>query len=302
MSRRAVIAIGILGASLLGFLGFQNARLSRGEPLSPPPAGALRVATLNVHYLNLLADNGPWSRVGWERRRAALGAAVKALSADVIAFQEMESFAGGSISRDNLVLDYLVDANPLLSAAAVGDPIVFPSTQPIFYRADRLTVRDEGWFFFSQTPDVAYSRGFDGAWPSFASWARFAERDGRAFTVINVHFDYSSWENRRQSAQLVAAFAAQRIAQGETVIVAGDLNALHGSRTMAILEAGGLTFGDVPGATFHFNRGFSLFGAIDHIGHGPGATPLGLPRVLRQRFGDVWPSDHYPVVADFSLR
>ena len=58
----------------------------------------------------------------------------------------------------------------------------------------------------------------------------------------------------------------------------------------------------VPGATFHLNRGLNLFGAIDHLAHGPGAAPLGPARVLRERFGDVWPSDHYPVAGDFVLR
>ena len=40
--------------------------------------------------------------------------------------------------------------------------------------------------------------------------------------MIDVHFDYGSWENRRRSAALVADFARARIAAGEAVVVAGD--------------------------------------------------------------------------------
>jgi hypothetical protein len=68
-----------------------------------------------------------------------------------------------------------------------------------------------------------------------------------------------------------------------------------------MLEAAGLSFSRVPGATFHLNRGLNLLGAIDHLAHGPGAAPLGPPFVLRQRLGGAWPSDHYPVAADFAL-
>ena len=299
----------LLAAALLGLLALaacaQQLRLSAGSapaPLPTAPEGALRLATHNVHYIDLRAEDGPWSRAGWERRRGALAAAFEALGADIVAFQEMESFGGGSMSRDNLALDWLLARNPGFAAAAVGDPSQFPSTQPILYRRDRLEVLDEGWFFFSETPEVIYARGFDGAPPSFASWARLRDRrDGAALTLLNVHLDAGSWENRRGGAELVAAFAARRIAAGEAVLLAGDLNARAGSPTLAILEAAGLAFAPVRGATFHLDRGLHLFGAIDHLAHGPGVALPGEPKVLRGRFGGTWPSDHYPVVAEFGL-
>ncbi|MAE88251.1 MAG: endonuclease, partial [Pelagibaca sp.] len=81
----------------------QQIRLSEGDALPPPPEDALRIATLNVHYIDLRGQGeGRWSRAGWERRKPALGAAVEALEADVIAFQEMESFRGGNADTDNL--------------------------------------------------------------------------------------------------------------------------------------------------------------------------------------------------------
>ena len=142
---------------------------------------------------------------------------------------------------------------------------------------------------------MIYSRGFDGAPPSFASLARLRDREGgAAFTLVNVHLDAGSWKNRRRSAERVAAFAAERIAAGETVLLAGDLNARAGSPTLEILETAGLSFLPVPGATFHLNRGLHLFGAIDHLAHGPGTAPIGPAVVLCERFGDAWSSDHHP--------
>ena len=303
--RRALTLVAALLALLALAACAQHLRLSAGgtsAPLPPAPEGALRVATHNIHYIDLRTKDGPWSVAGWERRRGALDAAFKAMGADVVAFQEMESFAGGSRSRDNLALGWLLARNPGFAAAAAGDPSAFPSTQPILYRRDRLEVVDQGWFFFAETPDALYARGFDGAPPSFASWARFRDREtGAAFLLLNVHLDAGSWENRRRSAELVAERVAARIADGETVLLAGDLNARTSSPTLEVLEGAGLAFLSVPSATFHFNRGLHLFGAIDHLAHGPGAAPLGLAMVLRGRFEDAWPSDHYPAASDFAL-
>lgn len=273
---------------------------SRGT--APPPAGAaLRVATHNVHYIWLNRSEGPWSVGDWTERRAALDAAFKALEADIVATQEMESFGGGNSDEVNLARAWLLERNPGYGAAAVGDWRSFPSTQPIFYRRDRLDLTDQGWFFFSETPDVIYSRTFDGSYPAFASWAEFRTEAGTSLRVVNVHFDAGSGSNRIRSAELVAERLAPLLARGTPVLLLGDLNARLGAPTVDILAEAGLTFADVPGATFHFNRGINVFGAIDHVALGPGIALEGGPWVLRERFAGDWPSDHYPVAADITL-
>jgi hypothetical protein len=55
----------------------------------------------------------------------------------------------------------------------------------------------------------------------------------------------------------------------------------------------------VEGSTYHMNRGVNLLFPIDHIGATPDLRRVGGPVVLRQRFGGTWPSDHYPVLADY---
>ncbi len=262
---------------------------------------ALRVATYNVHYIWLGRETGPWSVGDWERRKAPLDAAFKSVEADVMGFQEMESFARGSGKAVNLTLDYLLAQNPDYAAGAVGDPEVFPSTQPILYRADRLTLLDQGWFFFSDTPDVIYSRTFNGSFPAFASWAKFRAEDGEEFRVYNVHFEYSSASNRRLSAELVVERLKPVIDAGETVFLIGDINGRLNSEAVGILKTAGLEFSPVEGSTYHFNNGINLFGAIDHIAVTSGANLSGGPVVLRSKFLGEWPTDHYPVFADFEF-
>ena len=214
----------------------------------------------------------------------------------------MESFGRGSGGHVNLTLDWLLANNPNYAAAAVGDPTQFPSTQPILYRTNRLTLLDQGWFFFSATPDVLYSRTFNGSYPAFTSWAQFRdEATGEVFRVINIHTDYASKSNRVQSVALVSKRVSTWIADGETLFVIGDLNARIGDQAVEILTDSGLEFAPVTGSTFHFNRGFNLFGAIDHIAYIGNVARVGDPIVLRQQFDGEWPTDHYPVITDYLL-
>ena len=267
-----------------------------------PPPGSLRIASYNVHYIILRQETGPWSVGDWDRRKGPMDDAFKTVNADVFAFQEMESFARGSDGSVNLTLDHLLAQNPGYAAAAVGDWQEFPSTQPILYRTDRLSLLGQGWFFFSDTPDVIYSRTFDGSFPAFASWAEFVPIDGgQPFHVVNLHFEYKSRFNRRLSAELVRDRITPLIQDGATLFLVGDVNARLGSSTMAILEEAGLDFQPVAGSTYHFNRGINLFGAIDHIAVTDDIRPAGDPVVLRQKFRGEWPTDHYPVFADFHL-
>ena len=292
--RRLVKLMGGVLALAVVLVGCQQVRLSQSPALGPVPDAALRVASYNVHYIIASRQEGAWGLADWDARKGPLARAVAALDADIIAFQEMESFRGGNNDDDNLARAWLLEQVPGYAAAAIGDWRDFPSTQPIFYRPEKLELRDQGWFMFSETPDVAYARTFDGSWSAFASWAEF-EGEGGVFRVVNLHTDYRSGSNRRKSIALVA----ERVAGWDVpVIVAGDFNARAGSSLLGQMEAVGVRFAEVPGATYHFNRGINLFGAIDHIGVTKGLRLASEAVVLREMFGDVWPTDHYPVVVD----
>lgn len=276
---------------------------SEGDVTVQPPEGAaLRIASYNVHYIILNQPTGAWSVGDWERRKGALDSAFKALQADIVAFQEMESWSRGSDGSVNLARDFLIARNPDYGVAATGDWREFPTTQPLFYLKERLQPVDQGWFFFSDTPDVIYSRTFNGSFPAFASWVQFENRTtGNRFRVANVHFEYSSRSNRLQSAALVRDRLTPWIEAGETVFLVGDLNALHGARTMEILEEAGVVFDRTPGATYHLNRGVHLIGAIDHLSRTPDVGLVAGPVVVQERFDGAWPSDHHPVYADYLL-
>ena len=284
-------------------LVIQIVRNTDTQALPDKPPGAVRIATYNVHYIRAGVQEGAWSVGDWEQRKEPMQAAIQTMQADIIAFQEMESFAGRGADIGNLTLDYLLTRNPDYAAGATGDPEVFPSTQPIFYKTERFDLLDQGWFFFSDTPEKIYSRTYNGSYPAFASWVQLREKSsGGEFKVINLHTDYASRSNRLQSIELVARQVQPWIDGGETVFVVGDFNARLGSVTHGLLENLGFSFVPVQGSTYHFDRGLNLFGAIDHIAYKGTVELLGMPVVLQSKFLSEWPTDHYPVLADYILR
>jgi endonuclease/exonuclease/phosphatase family metal-dependent hydrolase len=256
---------------------------------------SLLVGTFNVHYI-------PAGREGmeWERRRDAVVSALKDAGADIVGFQEMETFAGGAFNTENRQLAYLREQLPGYRFGSVGDPAEYPSTQPIMYRADRFELLNQGFFFFSDTPGQLYSRSWDGRFPAYCSWSRLQDLNtGEAFYVYNVHFDAGSRGNRVKAAELVRARIRDRQHQGEPVVLLGDLNAPWFFRPARILRSGDLTIADTEGPTYHFYRGIDLLPAIDHLLVSRGFEAE-RTWVLRKKYGGVWPSDHYPVIVEVS--
>ncbi len=115
----------------------------------------LLVTSFNIHYV------AEWQKkLQWNNRKQAVISAIDDLNADIIAFQEMETFAGGSYNRENRQLDWVLDHFPEYRAGAYGDAAIYPNTQPILYRHERFKQLDQRFYFFSETPDVIYSRTF----------------------------------------------------------------------------------------------------------------------------------------------
>ncbi|MFP4549981.1 MAG: endonuclease/exonuclease/phosphatase family protein [Spirochaetales bacterium] len=252
--------------------------------------GDFTIASFNIHYLAVGRDVMPW-----DERKDAVRDVLEELDADLIAFQEMETFGGGQMSTENIQLDFLLEALPHYEAAAVGDPERYPSTQPILYRADRFVAVEQGFFFFSSTPDVIYSRPWHARFPAFCSWVLFEHHaTGERFYVYNVHFDASSARNRVKSASLTLDRIEGRSSDAAALVV-GDFNAPLLFPTMRRFLRAGFDHSGIRRATYHFNRGLNLIPGIDHILHSDGLETF-KGHIERGDRDGVYPSDHYPVM------
>ncbi len=253
-------------------------------------AGAITIGTFNVHYVG--RDKG---RLEWDRRKDAVAAVIEEQMPDIMAFQEMETFEGGHFNDKNIQLEFLRHGFTGYSFTAVGDPREYPFTQPIMYRSNRFSEIEQGFFFFSETPDQIYSRSWDGRFPAFCSWARLHDRvRNRTFYVYNVHLDSGSRINRNKAAVLIVDRITNREYPDEPVIVTGDFNAPAYFPPVRKFADAGLKVARTRGSTVHFNLGINVVPAIDHVLYSDRFSHL-QTRVVRKRFDRVWPSDHYPV-------
>ena len=251
---------------------------------------SFKVASFNIHYI--VTMNGPDRE--WEERKAAVTEVLKRVDADIIAFQEMETFKGGSFSRQNLQLDWIMDTLPGYEVAAYGDAAVFPITQPVLFRPEKFSLQEQGFFFYSDRPDEIYTPQWNGGYPYFSTWVRLASQcKQESLFLVNVHNDYSSRSNRMRTSRLIAE-RKRLLSDDDPVIVLGDFNVRSTAKEIRILEDTGLAVVEPSRAT---NRiwGMHLMPAIDHFIIDPRFETSGPIRVWRDKVNGEYPSDHYPI-------
>jgi len=264
--------------------------------------GMIRAATYNLHYIDESTHPDPaWTRAAWHARRGALERAARTLDADLLALQEVEVHDGARSLNDPR-LGWLMAALPGHRATAAEFAGGVRPGQPILYRASIFQPLGSGFAFYDD-PDASFQslRAFAG-YPDAVTWARLRHRaSGRTITVFNVHFHFLDSAQRLRSARQVLAQAEAAQARGDGVIVLGDFNARRNSRTLGLFRAAGFRRTGPRDATYHFNAGLHLFGAIDHVLHDAGTALAAPPVTWRGAAGRRPPSDHYPVVADLRL-
>ncbi len=256
----------------------------------------VHIASFNIHYI-VPHDNND----DWEERRHAVTRVLEDMNADIVAFQEMETFDGGHYSERNLQLEWIMSTTMGYDAAAIGNPEVFPSTQPILYKDSKYVAEEQGFFFFSNTPDEIYSEQWNGGYPYFCSWARFRiENTEKKFYVFNVHNDFKSRSNRLKTSELVATRIKKIVQKDSPVIVLGDFNVPNRFKEIRLLEGIGLSVVPPNGAT---NRvlGMHLLPAIDHILVNDVISVQSGIKVWRGRYDDIYPADHYPISVNIML-
>jgi len=280
----------LAGVFMLGVVLVAGCASSNFQPGLSGESGDLSIISLNIHYL--VPDN---DKTDWMNRKNAVTEALKDLNADIVLFQEMETFDGGHAPSRNLQLDWVMSTVDGYVAAAIGEPSEYPITQPILFRKDRFDLLDQGFFFFSDTPDVIYSEPWSGSWPAFVTWILIEDRStaGQIY-VYNTHLDAFSRKNRSRGTNLISDRISDRKAGNAKVILAGDFNALKGAAVLRVLPEAGLARAPIEGSTYHFGSGKNLYGAIDHIYYSQGFQLVESGAVQRQWAG-TWPSDHYPI-------
>jgi endonuclease/exonuclease/phosphatase family metal-dependent hydrolase len=176
-----------------------------------------------------------------------------------------------------------------------------------FYNTDKFEVITSGTFWLSETPQTP-SMGWDADYPRVCSWAEMIEKSsGKKFYMFNTHFDHVGVKARENSAKLILD-RIEQIAQNNTVILTGDFNvepdkapykALSAIMKDSKLISETTAYG--PDATFngfHFEELPTR--RIDYI-FVKGNVKVLTYAALSDSKNMLYPSDHFPVVADLSI-
>ena len=193
----------------------------------------------------------------------------------------------------------------------------------IFYDAERFERLDAGGFWLSDTPEES-SASWGKEVVRSANWAVLrCRRTGVAFLHANTHLDHMSERARVEGNKLIVRQAEETaLNHGHPpTIVTGDFNCKPGSAPYEVFREHGFTdtflaagdTDDEDAYTFHAFKGTGFkpsdtdkpFGRIDWILLRDTAGRFGvmdhrIPRDADEEVG-LYPSDHYPVVADLSI-
>ena len=252
----------------------------------------VKIMTLNLRFG--LADDGPNS---WEYRKNSFPALLQNDACDVIGFQEANDFQIDFLKGILSDYDYIGQRSPSPS---------FWQNNILFYKRPwQCTAEDH--FFLSATPDIP-SRMPKSRWPRQGTIGVFKNPStARVIACANTHFDF------KPSVQTASAFIVlerlNTIAAGYPTVLMGDFNALPDSTCHQVLT-GAANLPDRQAApfkniwqdsfpgTFHSFTGQSDSRHIDWILY-RGPLALDACRVIREPFANFYPSDHFPVQADF---
>ena len=176
---------------------------------------------------------------------------------------------------------------------------------PIYYKKDLFELVETKTLWYSETPEVPGSMGWDTSLPRIYTYAVLIEKEsGLEFVAMNTHLDHKGHTARIKSVGMLLEAAK---GFGEIpVVVMGDFNSQEnhpGYRIIAedgYLKDGRYVSVNEPQGPDITTNGFGAFDqttAIDYI-FVNGGFIVNSHETIENSQGDFYPSDHYPIVCD----
>ncbi|MEG1611207.1 MAG: endonuclease/exonuclease/phosphatase family protein [Alistipes sp.] len=264
-------------------------------------AACSTAAELNVMSFNMRYDNPEDGNNRWSCRREQVAKVITSNDIDIFGTQEL---------LDNQFND-LKGLLPDYEAVGVGreDGATKGEYSAIFFKKGRFTTLSSGTFWLSETPEVAGSKGWDGACERVATWAILRDQSGVELLFINTHLDHVGRMARSQGVTLLIE-RIEKLRESRPVILTGDFNANPDSKVIAHVVADGTLLHTKEIATQKAGTSwsFSDFGEIPEA-HRPLIDYIFVSRgihvnryeVLPQIMNGVYVSDHAPVMSKIEI-
>lgn len=178
----------------------------------------------------------------------------------------------------------------------------------IFYDHTRLKVLESGTFWLSETPEVP-SKGWDAAYPRICTYGLFKDvKSGKKFWALNLHFDHVGNIARVNSSQMILDRIKKMNPKNYPLVLTGDFNLTEDTAPIQIMSKSlDDTFYHTktphygPKATWQaFDVNAIAKDRIDYI-FVKGFQVLSNRTVNDRRTNNLYPSDHFPVMAEITL-
>jgi endonuclease/exonuclease/phosphatase family metal-dependent hydrolase len=254
-----------------------------------PSIPSVSVMSLNLRFGH--ADDGPNN---WIHRQNSIQSLISVFTNDFYAFQE----------ANNLQIKYLSDILP--SHKHIGQRKPAPKhwqNNVIFYHKNWICIYYTH-FYLSSTPNIP-SKFHKSLWPRQCTFGIFKNGD-QNLIVVNTHFDFEA-DVQVKSAQLIRKRLRRHAGKGP-IILMGDFNATSDSASYLEFTSkadGRPKFFDAfKKPSIGTNHGFNeidIGDAVDWILYS-GNLMVNNAQIITNKFSGRYPSDHYPLIANFGFR
>ena len=247
-----------------------------------------KLAILNLNLRFGLADDGPNN---WSNRKTAYPLLLERHPCDFYTFQEANNFQ----------VAYLAGQLPRFKSIGERRPAPEQWQSNLIFYHPRWRCLFSDHFYLSETPDTP-SKFSKSRWPRQCTLGLF-EFDTNRILVATTHFDFDP-EVQRLSAMLIAKRLEHR-GRSYPVVLTGDFNAELESSAYSVLTSstGGFKNAFKPSCsgTYHGFSGTASNGMIDWILY-RGPLTVENAFIIKTQFNNIYPSDHFPLVAHFKLQ
>lgn len=268
-----------------------------------------RVMTFNIRGSSHIEDGGN----AWKYRAPLNVRTIQRCIPDVIGFQELQK--GNLETYKEQLPEYSYLLGPKTGCH------IFYEYNAIFWRSSRFILLDSGRFWLSRTPD-RYSSSWQAKCVRAANWVKLRCLDTYVeFVLMNTHLDHISEQARVEGSKLILQHIARLQGDYTPVILTGDFNCNPGTRVYHLLREHGfidtyLATGNVDDENSNTHHAYgwtqpSIFGGhrddtwrIDWIllRDDSGRLQPTSCEIVRNQEPPIYPSDHYPVVAELKIR
>ncbi|MCD6376919.1 MAG: endonuclease/exonuclease/phosphatase family protein [Caldisericaceae bacterium] len=259
----------------------------------------LKVMTLNIRY-----DNPDDGANAWPQRRSIVVQTINQQQLDVFGLQEAQFHQLTFL--DSVLSDYHYYGIGRDDGGVKGE------FSPIFYKKERFILRLAQTFWLSENPEMPGSIGPGAQFPRILTLIQLYDLKTQSpIWVANTHFSHVSDTARSLAASVLMNKLRQYISE-QPLILIGDFNAEQNSRVYKIFVSDSeIKLKDTFFASIDGHAG----GHQTYNGFGQNQNPTIIDHifcndhfdVLKHYFlpikkGDVFISDHFPVVAELRLK